>query len=284
MRNQLLQTSRTWLAAHQSDLALATLRLLVAIALLWMGVDKLNHPDSVSRLAARLGEVGPQANVTALLQLYGWLEVALAIALLVGLGTRYAAGGVAALALLALARTGFDSIIKSKDFGLAGGALAIVLLGAGAWSLDAWLTRRKSSGLPPGDSASKQRLALLLLRSGLAATFLWNGLDKLSGADDIARTLVNLGTIPPWPIVSTADPVALMLVLGWFEIALALMLLTGLFARVSAMVALLLMGLFMLRIGVFNGMMVKDVGLSGVALGITLIGGGLWSLDHLRQR
>lgn len=78
------------------------------------------------------------------------VELGGGVAILAGFQTRLAAlmlaGFCIATAFLFHTRLGVrnELIHFEKDFAIAGGFLVLVAFGAGAWSVDAWMTRRRS--------------------------------------------------------------------------------------------------------------------------------------------
>jgi putative oxidoreductase len=114
----------------------------------------------VSGLGKISGYAGTQAYMESagvpggLLPLVIVLEVGGALAVIVGLYTRWAAAGLAAFSIAAalLFHGGSDpmqQIMLMKNLALAGGFLFLVAHGAGAWSLDARRERLTSPGDDP---------------------------------------------------------------------------------------------------------------------------------------
>lgn len=87
----------------------------------------------------------------ALAPLVVLVELGGGVLIFVGLFTRVAAIGLAAFTLLAALFfhrdfSDLDEFIHfQKNMAIAGGFLALAAYGAGAWSLDAWLTKRLNS-------------------------------------------------------------------------------------------------------------------------------------------
>jgi uncharacterized membrane protein YphA (DoxX/SURF4 family) len=85
----------------------------------------------------------------------GSVEVAAGALVLVGLGTRLAAVPLLAIMSVALATTKWPMLVERgvwtaahearTDWSMTLGALFLLIVGAGPWSLDAWLTRRPTS-------------------------------------------------------------------------------------------------------------------------------------------
>ncbi|KJS65047.1 MAG: DoxX family protein [Serpentinimonas sp.] len=133
--------------ALHNPLALSA-RLLLAALFLPAGINKIG---GFSGTAAYIGSVGlPFPELGAALAIA--IEVLCGIALILGLGTRYAALVLAGFTLVAsfffhaywampAEQQMMQQILFMKNIGLIGGLLALAALGAGAYSLDA---RRKT--------------------------------------------------------------------------------------------------------------------------------------------
>ncbi|MDO8274072.1 MAG: DoxX family protein [Serpentinimonas sp.] len=133
--------------ALHNPLALSA-RLLLAALFLPAGINKIG---GFSGTAAYIGSVGlPFPELGAVIAIA--IEVLCGIALILGLGTRYAALVLAGFTLVAsfffhaywampAEQQMMQQILFMKNIGLIGGLLALAALGAGAYSLDA---RRKT--------------------------------------------------------------------------------------------------------------------------------------------
>ena len=142
-----MQTAMQTLAARfagapvLSDIAALAARLLVASLFVPEGWGKISgYADSQSYMA----QFGVEPR---LLPLVIGLELGGGLALVVGAATRPLALALGVFSLLAalLFHQGADfaEVLEfRKDFAIAGGLFALAALGAGGWSLDAWLTRR----------------------------------------------------------------------------------------------------------------------------------------------
>ncbi|KJS20906.1 MAG: membrane protein [Hoeflea sp. BRH_c9] len=122
-----------------TNLILLIARVLLSIMFISAGFSKLGAVEGTTGYIASLGLPVPGVTV--------WLTIALeilgGIAILVGFFTRYAAWALAAFCVLA----GFlahyqpadqmQMIIFMKNIAIAGGFLALVAAGPGAWSIDA---------------------------------------------------------------------------------------------------------------------------------------------------
>jgi putative oxidoreductase len=120
-------------------------RILIAGMFLLSGIDKIGGYAGTQAYMQSQGVPG------ALLPLVIALEVAGAIAIIIGFRTRIAAALLAGFSIVAavLFHGGDDqmqSIMLMKNFAIAGGFLLLVARGAGAWSLDA----RRDSFTTPG--------------------------------------------------------------------------------------------------------------------------------------
>ena len=130
------------LVSHLQSIALLAARLYVAQVFLLSGLTKIRDwsttvalfeneyhvPLLPPELAAYLGTAG---------------ELGLPVLLVLGLGTRFAALGLSfvnVMAVLSLAEIAPAALVGHQLWGVL--LIAVVLLGAGRWSLDAWLATR----------------------------------------------------------------------------------------------------------------------------------------------
>ncbi len=117
----------------------------------------------------------------------------------------------------------------------------------------------------------KNDLGLLLLRIGLAGVFLWFGIDKFFNSSAWQHF------IPDWfPMLIPAP--AFILLLGVVETIVGALVLFGLFTRFAAGLAALMLIPIIISLG-YNEIGVRDFGLFLLALGISALGAGKYSLD-----
>src|SRR3989344_4955326 len=118
-----------------------------------------------------------------------------------------------------------------------------------------------------------QRFAAPTLRIGISLVFLWFGFVNMFNPEMLVGYLP--GFVYNFPIQATT----FMILNGIVETVLALLMLTGLFTRICA----LLYGLHVLGIafGVgYNDVAIRDVGLAIAAFSIFLHGPDQWTLDQ----
>jgi len=122
-----------------TNLILLIARVLLSIMFITAGFDKLGAVEGTTGYIASLGLPVPGVTV--------WLTIALeilgGIAILVGFFTRYAAWALAAFCVITaflahyLPADQMQMIIFMKNIAVAGGFMALVAAGPGAWSIDA---------------------------------------------------------------------------------------------------------------------------------------------------
>lgn len=117
--------------------------------------------------------------------------------------------------------------------------------------------------------------APIVLRIGLSLVFLW------FGAQQLLHTSAWTGMIPEWIIsMSGISAVTLVYANGIFEVIFASCLLLGLFTRAVS----LILALHLLQITTvvgYNGVGVRDFGLTLAMFSIFLNGADFWSLDKI---
>ena len=125
---------------------------------------------------------------------------------------------------------------------------------------------------------NKNALGLLLLRIGLGEVFLWFGVDKFFHPFPWSQY------IPPWfTSLLPMKAFTFIYLMGVFESIVGLLVLLGLFTRLASVLsALLLLGIIG-SLG-YNEIMVRDAGLFFLALGISMLGAGEWSLDQKMRK
>ena len=116
------------------------------------------------------------------------------------------------------------------------------------------------------------------MRVGLGAVFLTFGLWKISSPVDwIIFT-------PGWLAgalegVDSIDPYGFLRLLGFVEAVLGAQVLLGLFTKAAAALSALGLIGILAHVG-FDQIGVRDLGLLGLAISLSLAGGGQWSLDR----
>ena len=122
----------------------------------------------------------------------------------------------------------------------------------------------------------------LILRGFLGLTMLFWGYEKLA-LEKLAKSYTM-----DYEKFMFFDVNMFLNVAGWLQIAIALMLILGLFARLNAFLVAL-MGIITIIVPGF--IILKDVShfayafaLTGAALALTIEGSGIWSLDTFRSR
>ncbi|MBI5456146.1 DoxX family membrane protein [Candidatus Kaiserbacteria bacterium] len=114
---------------------------------------------------------------------------------------------------------------------------------------------------------------LLVVRVGLAGVLLWFGAQQLLHAADW------VGYVPAYATsLSGLSAVTIVLANGSAEIAFGLLLLLGLFTRISALIMGVHLALIALSLGL-NQIGVRDWGLAAALFGLAIAGPGMWSLD-----
>lgn len=123
-----------------------------------------------------------------------------------------------------------------------------------------------------------QKYAPLFLRLGLAFVFVLFGLQKLLNP---SQTTAEIQLLLNFEL---ADAAALNYYLGLIEMTIAAALVFGLRVRWFALAASLMTSMFLISFFVKYGTSInpdlyRDVGLTGAAIALFLIGAGPWSLD-----
>lgn len=255
----------------REGVAALLLRLGLGGTLVWLGLDVLLNASPVTRIASRFGVLTGMFGMTApqIAESLGWLHIVLGIGLILGIFVRLVAVLVVLLTLLAIARMGVFDLAKSKDFGIIGGALWLMLTGSTLLSIDSFLANvRTLVWLAPDLPAG--RLANMFLGIGLGAVFLLNG----------ALTFFQIGTLAGMlqndPLLALLrqqfTPMLIAQVLGGVQIVLGLLLVLGWIRVVAGTLAALLIAVFMARLGMLDSMLLKDPALLSVALAIATLG------------
>lgn len=131
--------------------AVLLIRLLVGAVFLSEGIQKFLFPADVG--AGRFEKIGlPSPEILG--PLVGGFEIACGLLVLLGLFTRLAVVPLLTIMAVAFYSTKIPILLKSgfwkmahdsrTDFSMMMGALFLLIVGAGAWSVDAWLQKRAS--------------------------------------------------------------------------------------------------------------------------------------------
>ena len=140
----------------RAPVAVVLIRLMVGSVFLSEGIQKFLLPDEAG--AGRFAKIGlPSPELLA--PLVGGFEIVCGVLILAGLLTRLAAIPLLVIMGVALYTTKIPILMKNgfwkmahesrTDFSMMLGALFLLLVGAGAWSLDSWLQNRSA---PPDGS------------------------------------------------------------------------------------------------------------------------------------
>ena len=137
------------IAAPRAPAAVALIRLMVGAVFLSEGIQKFLFPAEVG--AGRFAKIGlPSPELLG--PLVGGFEITCGVFVLLGLFTRLAVIPLLTIMTVALTRTKLPILLNSgfwkmahdsrTDFSMILGGVFLLLVGAGAWSLDAVLQRR----------------------------------------------------------------------------------------------------------------------------------------------
>jgi putative oxidoreductase len=137
------------LTSSQAPKAVLLIRLMVGAVFLSEGLQKFLFPAEVgARRFAKIGLPGPEF----LGPFVGSFEIACGTLVLLGLFTRLAVTPLLTIMGVSLYTTKLPILLKQgfwkmahearTDFSMVLGALFLLAVGAGAWSLDAWLNKR----------------------------------------------------------------------------------------------------------------------------------------------
>lgn len=139
----------------RDDFVLCASRLLLAAIFLHEGVFLLMNFDAAAASTAKLGVPAPLLAATVALQLAGGLAIALGWQARLGA----AALGLFCVMTAALFHSNFavrnELLHCEKDLAIAGGMLALMVRGAGKWSVDGLFFARLSAPAPSTVGASR---------------------------------------------------------------------------------------------------------------------------------
>jgi putative oxidoreductase len=138
------------LLATDGPAAVVLVRLIVGAVFLSEGIQKFLFPDALGPgRFARIGLPAPGF----LAPFVGAFEVTCGLLVLLGLVTRLAAVPLITIMAVAITTTKVPMLVAKgfwtmahearADWSMLLGSAYLLLVGAGAWSLDAWLTRRR---------------------------------------------------------------------------------------------------------------------------------------------
>jgi uncharacterized membrane protein YphA (DoxX/SURF4 family) len=141
------------LATSNAPNAVLLIRLMVGAVFLSEGLQKFLFPADVG--AGRFAKIGlPSPEVLA--PFVGCFEIGCGLLVLLGLLTRLAALPLIAIMLVAISTTKVFILLQSgfwkmahearTDYSMLLGAVFLLIVGAGAWSWDAVLARKKAAG------------------------------------------------------------------------------------------------------------------------------------------
>lgn len=118
-----------------------------------------------------------------------------------------------------------------------------------------------------------KRYAPFVLRIAISLVFLWFGLNQIFDSSSF------LGWLPQWVYKLPIEPLTLILFNGIFETLFGVLLLMGMFTRISALI--LGIHLLIITIGLgYNDIAVRDLGLTIATFAIFLHGDDNLSLDR----
>ena len=121
---------------------------------------------------------------------------------------------------------------------------------------------------------NRRQWGLAVIRVGLAGVLLWFGSEQLFHAADW------IGYVPDYATsLSRLSATTVVLANGSAEIAFGLLLLLGLFTRISALLMGIHLALIALSLGL-NQIGVRDWGLAAALFGIALAGPGAVCIDE----
>jgi len=118
-----------------------------------------------------------------------------------------------------------------------------------------------------------KRFSPVLVRTGLGLVLLWFGISQ------IVTPEMFLGYLPAYVTGFGFDAGLMILLNGVLDALLGVLLLVGLFTRITAFVVLLHLVHIVFALG-YNDIAVRDVGLSFMALAVLVYGPDMWSVDR----
>jgi len=124
-----------------------------------------------------------------------------------------------------------------------------------------------------------KKYAPAIVRVGVSFVFLWFGLNQIFDTSSF------LGWLPSWAYSIPISGSVLVIMSGITEVIFGLLLLLGLFTRISALILLLHLIVIITGLG-YNDIMIRDIGLAFATLSVLVNGKDVWSLSkwlHLRK-
>lgn len=123
-----------------------------------------------------------------------------------------------------------------------------------------------------------RKAAPVVLRIGISLVFLWFGWQQLSDTSLWAPVIPAFYTD-----LSGLSPETFVLINGWFEVVFGFLLLLGAFTRPVAFLLMLHMLHVTFTVG-YNGVGVRDFGLSMAAISVFLQGADAWCSDRFFRK
>ena len=118
-------------------------------------------------------------------------------------------------------------------------------------------------------------ISSFILRIGLAIVFLYFGLDKFINLEANINIIRSFSFIP-------IDIKFFTVFYGVIEILVASFLILGLFTRITAIIAsLMILTIFLMFWILFNDLIIRDIGLLAIAISLAITGSEIWSIDRI---
>ena len=121
-----------------------------------------------------------------------------------------------------------------------------------------------------------QEYSQIILRIGLSLIFLWFGLTNIFNG----KVLINY--LPSFAYSLPIGPLTILLINGIFEVFFGLLLIIGLFTRITSLILTLHLLMIVSFLG-YNDIAVRDFGLALATLSIFFHGADKWCLDKKRK-
>jgi len=113
----------------------------------------------------------------------------------------------------------------------------------------------------------------VVLRISISLVILWFGFTNIFNPQSL------IGYLPKFAQSLPIEPLSLLLITGIFEVIFGLLLLIGLFTRLSSFLLFLHLLIIIIGLG-YNDIAVRDFGLALATLAIFLHGPDKWCLDR----
>ena len=127
------------------------------------------------------------------------------------------------------------------------------------------------------DFRKYEEYAPLVLRISMSLVILWFGLTNIFNPQSL------VGYLPKIAYSLPIEPLTFMIFTGIFEVVFGLLLIIGLFTRISSFILFLHILIIMFGLG-YNDIAVRDFGLALATLVIFLNGPDKWCLDKRHRR